>query len=170
MRRGDVCACSWHRSRGFWRSGVGGCAPSHDLRGAYLPDSVQSGPALTPVADSYEGDALLAAEWALASVARERQGFVLGAIFATILVPVWGVFDWLLEPALLRPFLSLRAINATAVSTPSGCLTSKSSGLLRCGECGQLPHVRLGNARPKHRVERLPRRMELRHPSTPLNG
>jgi signal transduction histidine kinase len=49
--------------------------------------------------------------WTAASVARERQGFALGAIYSAVLVPLWGVFDGLLEPALLRPFLWLRAVD-----------------------------------------------------------
>ena len=49
--------------------------------------------------------------WTAASIVRERQGFALGAIFLAVLVPLWGVFDALLEPALLRPFLWLRAVD-----------------------------------------------------------
>ena len=59
-----------------------------------------------------DGDALDIEElWTAASVVRERQGFILGGIFSAILVPLWGVFDALLEPALLRPFLWLRAVD-----------------------------------------------------------
>jgi signal transduction histidine kinase len=51
--------------------------------------------------------ASLSDAWKTASFPRERQGFLLTCAFG-FLVPVWTVFDQLLEPALFRPFFWIR--------------------------------------------------------------
>ena len=49
--------------------------------------------------------------WTAECIVRERAGFVLTCILGLLIVPAWGVFDAVLEPALLRRFLWLRLVD-----------------------------------------------------------
>ena len=56
--------------------------------------------------------------WTAECVVRERAGFALTCVLGLLTVPVWGAFDAVLEPALLRPFLLLRLVDFVV----GGCL------------------------------------------------
>ncbi len=49
--------------------------------------------------------------WTAECVVRERAGFALTCVLGLLIIPVWGLFDAVLEPALLRPFLWLRFVD-----------------------------------------------------------